>query len=138
MPTPVYQRDFTKEIQFSATRSSGAGGQNVNKVNTRIELRFSVSQSIVLNDDEKELVLKKLASRINSQGELILSSQTERSQYRNKQIVYERFINLLVIALKEDKPRFPTKPTKASKLKRITDKLKRSQKKQLRRFDDKE
>lgn len=138
MPLPVYQRDFSKEVRFTATRSSGSGGQNVNKVSTRMELRFSVTESMIISENEKAVILNKLSSRINSEGELILSSQTERTQYRNKQVVFERFINLLVLALKVDKTRFATKPTKASKLKRMTEKLKRSQKKQFRKFNDNE
>ena len=138
MPLPVFQRDFSKEVRLTATRSSGPGGQNVNKVSTRIELRFSISESLVLTDDEKNIIVSKLASRINSEGEIILTCQTERSQFRNKEIVYERFINLLTIALKVEKKRFLTKPTKASKIRRITEKLKNSQKKQLRKFDNKE
>ena len=138
MPLPVFQRDFSKEVRLTATRSSGPGGQNVNKVSTRIELRFSINESLVLSDYEKSVILNKLASRINSEGELILTCQTERSQFRNKEVVYERFINLLTIALKVEKMRFLTKPTKASKIRRITEKLKNSQKKQFRKFDEKE
>jgi ribosome-associated protein len=138
MDVPVFQRDFSKEVRFTATRSSGPGGQNINKVSSRIELRFSVKESMVLTDDEKAIVLSKLATRINSEGELILVCQTERSQFRNKQVVYERFMFILATALKVEKKRFLTKPTKASKLRRITDKLKLSQKKQFRKFDDKE
>lgn len=138
MSVPVYHRDFGKEVRFSATRSSGSGGQNVNKVSSKIELRFSVSKSIVLTEEEKSLILIKLASRINSEGELIITSQTERSQYRNRQVAIERFFNLLASALKEEKPRLKTKPTKASKIKRMTDKLKISKKKQLRKSDSNE
>lgn len=136
MLQPVHHRDFSKEIQFTATRSSGAGGQNVNKVSSRIELRFSVVNSLILSDDEKALIFKKLSTRINSDGELVLTAQTERSQYRNKQQVLERFIQLIADALKEEKPRIPTKPTRTSRIKRMTSKLRHSQKKQLRRFDN--
>ena len=136
MGQPVHHRDFSKEIRYTATRSSGAGGQNVNKVSTRIELRFSVVNSLILSDEEKALLLKKLTSRINADGELVLSAQTERSQHRNKQQVLERFIRLLADALKEEKPRIPTKPTKTSRIRRMTHKLRHSQKKQLRRFDN--
>jgi ribosome-associated protein len=100
MDVPVFQRDFSKEVRFTATRSSGPGGQNINKVSSRIELRFSVKESMVLTDDEKAIVLSKLATRINSEGELILVCQTERSQFRNKQVVYERFMFILATALK--------------------------------------
>jgi len=135
MTSPEHFKDILKEVQFSATRSGGAGGQNVNKVNTRVELRFSVSGSLLLSEDEKNLIYKKLASKINSEGEFILTAQAERTQYRNKQAVIERFINLLSEALKVEPPRLATKPTKASRIKRMSEKLKISQKKQNRRIN---
>src|SRR5690554_1582049 len=74
------------ELQFSASRSSGAGGQHVNKVSSRIELRFNVIQSQGLSDDQRQRVLQKLAGRINAEGELVLHVQEHRSQVRNKQL----------------------------------------------------
>lgn len=122
-----------QECDFKASRSGGAGGQNVNKVNTKVELRFSIPDSLVLSDDEKQIVLIKLASRITELQELIISSQTERSQLQNKEACISKFILLLRQAFAPQKPRKATKPTFASKQKRIDDKRRNSEKKQLRR-----
>ena len=78
------KEQLQKELTFSATKSSGPGGQNVNKVNTRVELRFTVAESVALTDKQKEILLHKLANRINQSHELILTSGTERTQLRNK------------------------------------------------------
>jgi ribosome-associated protein len=129
----LYIRDFDKEIIFSYSRSSGPGGQNVNKVNTRVELRFNVIQSDCLNKPEKELVLKKHINKINKDGELILVSQSERSQLRNRENVVVKFYLLLAKALTPPKKRLPTSPTKASREKRLDSKRLTSEKKQIRR-----
>lgn len=129
----LYARDFEKEIQFSFTRSSGPGGQNVNKVNSRIELRINVIKSDCLSFNEKELILRKLINKINSDGELILVSQSERSQLKNRDKVVEKFYMLLSKTLSTPKKRKPTKPTKASREKRLGNKRLISEKKQIRR-----
>ena len=128
----LISRDFSPEFRFSASRSSGAGGQNVNKVNTRIELRFDIGASIKLSEDEKTLLLEKLAGRINAYNELLIVSQTERNQLGNKEKAIERFYILLAKALTPRKPRRATRPTLASKERRITDKKILSEKKQRR------
>ena len=125
-------RDFSQECIFTASRSSGPGGQNVNKVNTRVELRFDVLQSTLLSTEEKETILAKLASKINTQGELILASQSERSQLMNKEKVTEKFYLLLTKALTPVKKRKATKPTKAAKEKRLEDKRMQAEKKDRR------
>lgn len=122
----IRQRIPLKELLFSASRSSGPGGQNVNKVSSRIELRFKLSESAFLTDDEKKRLLEKLKNRINSDGELIIVCQTERSQLRNKEKALERFYNLLEKSLELKPPRIPTKPSKASKIERLDSKMKRS------------
>ena len=132
MTVSLFDRDFSKELNYSATRSSGSGGQNVNKVSSRVELRFSVSSSKILTEEEKNVILSKLSTRINSAGELVLTSQSERSQYRNKIKVTERFFNLLAKALEKKEERLPTMPTKSSVIKRINDKVKLSEKKRNR------
>ncbi|MDR2927023.1 MAG: aminoacyl-tRNA hydrolase [Cytophagaceae bacterium] len=132
METPLRNRDLYRELRYSATRSSGAGGQHVNKVSSRVELRFSIANSQALTDDEKSLIAQKLATRINQAGELVLAAQTERSQYRNKLIVTERFFNLLENALVQHEERIPTHPSKATIAKRMNDKIRLSQKKQNR------
>jgi len=133
MDIPLIDRDFFREFKYSATRSSGAGGQNVNKVNSRVELRFSVKDSKILTEEEKQLILTNLASRINSEEELVISSQTERSQYLNKVEVTERFYKLVAQAIKQPEERIPSVPTRAAVIKRMRDKIKQSQKKQSRR-----
>jgi ribosome-associated protein len=120
MPDTILKgRDFTQELIFTASRSSGAGGQNVNKVNTKVELRFIINTSLLLTDDEKQIILKKLSSKISQEGELIIVSQTERSQLKNKNKSIEKFYLLIEKALTPRKKRKPTKPTAASKEKRL-------------------
>lgn len=124
---------LAKEVNYSATKSGGPGGQNVNKVNTSVEIRFSVSGSEVLNDEQKQVIIIKLKNRINNEGELILVSRSERTQWRNKTLVTENFFELLEKALTPAKKRIKTKPTAASGRKRIENKKKQSQKKDLRK-----
>lgn len=121
------------ECGFSASRSSGPGGQNVNKVNTRVELRFSVTDSKVLSEDQKIILGKKLKNRINLEGELILVSEVERSQLRNRTKVTALFFELLEKALTPAKKRIKTNPTAASRLKRLESKKQQSEKKDRRR-----
>jgi len=125
-------RDFSPEFVFTASRSSGPGGQNVNKVSTRVELRFNVTQSQLLTEAEKEIILIKLASKINSEGEFILVSQIERSQLMNKENVIEKFYLLIIKALTPVKKRKPTKPSRAAKEKRLEEKRMRAEKKERR------
>ena len=125
----LQDRDFDRELQFQAARSGGAGGQNVNKVATKVELRFHVHDSALLSDEEKTLVLEKLAGRINSEGYLLLTCQTERSQLQNKEACISKFYELLRQALTRQKKRKATKPTKTSVRKRLEVKKKQSQKK---------
>ena len=126
-------RSFDVELLFSASRSSGPGGQHVNKVSTRIELRFDVPASLLLQEGEKNVIMSKLASRITKEGILLLVSQTERSQYDNKTKVIEKFYRLLEKALTPVKKRKPTRPTAASKAKRLEVKHIKSEKKVLRK-----
>jgi len=127
------ERDFTGELHFSASRSSGPGGQHVNKVSTKMELRFHVASSALLSDAEKELIAEKLANRINTAGELVLVSQSERSQLQNREKVTEKFYTLLTRALTPRKKRTPTKPSRASKEERLEIKRQQSEKKERRR-----
>ncbi len=117
------------EMAFSTSRSSGPGGQNVNKVNTKVELRFNIEESSLLSDDDKKHLYKELSNKINSRGELILVSEKFRSQLKNKQQVIEKFFSLIIKALTPSKKRIPIKPTMASKEKRLESKKIQSDKK---------
>jgi ribosome-associated protein len=132
-PDILKERDFSPEFIFTASRSSGPGGQNVNKVSSKVELRFDVQQSRLLTDEEKEIIQTRLASKITSTGEIILVSQSERSQLSNKEKVIERFYALLAKALTPVKKRKPTKPSKSVKEKRLLDKRLLSEKKARRK-----
>ena len=133
---PSEDRDFTGECVFTASRSSGPGGQNVNKVSTRIELRFDVAASWLLNEEEKNLIRQNLARYLTNDDVLILVSQTERSQLGNKVKVIERLNRLLDKALIPPKIRRSSHPTVASREKRLEEKRRRSQKKTLRKIID--
>ena len=122
-----------KELNFKAIRSSGAGGQHVNKVSSKIELSFDINNSEGLNQNEKKRILQKLASKISSSGKLILQCGDTRSQHRNKELVIQRFLELLKSNLHIPKPRKPSKPTKASVKKRLDNKKRISQKKANRK-----
>lgn len=132
----TYTNELNKEIVFKTSRSSGPGGQNVNKVESKVELYWHVTSSAVLSDEERLLVLEKLAGRINNAGELVMSSQTERSQLRNKELVLVRFYALLNAALIRPKKRKPTKPSRASVQKRIDKKKKTALNKKFRQKPD--
>lgn len=131
--TEAQKKLVETEIVFSATRSSGPGGQNVNKVSSRVELRFSVLNSTVFSDDEKARISLKLKNRINSEGEMILTSQTGRSQLDNKEKAIEKFFELMEKALTIQKKRIKTSPSITSRLKRMESKKITALKKQLRK-----
>lgn len=129
----LHNRDFSPEFTITASRSSGPGGQNVNKVSTRVELRFDVKKSVLLSADEKEIILLKLQKKINSSGELILMAQTDRSQLKNRDKAVEKFYKLLIKALTPQKKRKPTRPSRAAKEKRLEEKLIQAEKKERRK-----
>jgi ribosome-associated protein len=120
------------ELSFRFSRSSGPGGQHVQKSSTRVELLFDVPNSPSLTEKQRQKVQKRLARYIDSKGLLHLTSESERSQLRNREEVVARFQSLMRDALKRRKRRKPTKPTAASKEKRLKAKQKRSEKKKTR------
>jgi ribosome-associated protein len=124
------------ELQFKASLSSGAGGQHVNKVNTKVELRFHIENSQYLSVEQKEILKAKLAKRTNKDGYIVMTSQASRSLIKNKETVIERFFKLLEKALEPEKIRKKTKPTKSSQRKRLDDKQKVSEKKGWRKKPD--
>ncbi|MFA5863289.1 MAG: alternative ribosome rescue aminoacyl-tRNA hydrolase ArfB [Phycisphaerae bacterium] len=124
------------ELVFTATRSSGPGGQNVNKVSTRVILSFDVINSPSLTDDQKLLIRNRLATRINKEGILRVVSQQTRSQAENRQIALERFIELLQEALKRMPIRKKTKITRSAQHRRLVGKKQRSRLKERRKQVD--
>lgn len=125
-----------KELQFKAVRSSGAGGQHVNKVSSKVELSFDIPNSVSISEEEKELLLKTLSSRVTKNGVLQLSSSESRSQHSNKEIVIKRFFEIVNVGLIRPKKRKPTRTSKNQKEKRLENKQKLSFKKNLRKKPD--
>ena len=120
------------ELVYTASRSSGPGGQHVNTTDSRIQVRWNVPESAALTETEKAMVRKNLASRLTDQGDLILASDTHRSQRRNREEVTQRLATLVREALIPPKPRKKTKPTISSREKRLDDKRKKSRTKKDR------
>ncbi|MDX9811476.1 MAG: alternative ribosome rescue aminoacyl-tRNA hydrolase ArfB [Bacteroidales bacterium] len=127
------ERNLERNVVYSGSRSSGPGGQNVNKVNTRIELRLDIVNSPMFSEEEKTLILTRLKRRINSAGELLLTSQSERTQQKNREAVTERLYRLLADALTVRPERKSTLPTVSSREERLEVKKRHSQIKKLRR-----
>lgn len=119
-------------MTFATSRSSGPGGQNVNKVNSKVELRFNVQQSSSLTDLEKQRIFGRCKNRINNDGEIIITSQVERSQLQNKEQALKKFFTLIEAALKPVKQRKPTNPSRSSIEKRLKNKKLKSEIKNLR------
>jgi ribosome-associated protein len=121
------------ELIFKAVRSSGSGGQHVNKVASKVVLYFNLLDSSVFDEDEKERLKEFFKNRLNKKGILIITADESRSQFRNKAIVTKRFLELIEEGLKEEKERKTTKIPKAVKRKRLENKRKNSEKKASRK-----
>jgi ribosome-associated protein len=131
-------KNFYPEFEFICSRSSGAGGQNVNKVSTKVELRFNVFASQILSEDEKKLLFLNLRNKMNKEGILQIISQEERSQLQNRENCVKKFYLLINKSLTVQKERTATKPTFASRIRRLDGKKHHALKKKERsaNFDD--
>jgi ribosome-associated protein len=124
---------FDSEFTFKTSRSSGAGGQNVNKVSSKVELDFDVKNSTLLTDKQKEIIFDKLSNKISKNGILQIVSQTERSQLGNKEIVVKKFYEIVYKCFVIKKKRKVTLPTKSAVEKRLTDKKRDAEVKKSRK-----
>jgi ribosome-associated protein len=120
-------------IEFRATRSPGPGGQNVNKVNTRVTLLFEFAECPLLTAAQKEQIRRRLATRLSADGRLRVTSSRERTQARNRAAAEARLVELLAEATRRPRARRPTRPTAASRRRRLEDKRRRGEIKQERR-----
>lgn len=125
--------EIIKELHFKATRSSGAGGQHVNKTSSKIELTFDLENSLSLSENEKELLKAKLSSKLTKENILILFCEETRSQHRNKDIAIKRFLRLLKTNLIRPKRRRITRPSIGAMTRRVETKKRTSFKKALRK-----
>lgn len=132
----LIQRGILKELNYTFSKSSGPGGQNVNKVNSRAELRFNIHGSSCLGVEEKALLFSKLKNRISSEGDLILLSSESRSQVVNREDVTERFLLMISKAITPARKRKVPVPGPAAREKRLEDKKIRSERKQNRKSPD--
>lgn len=121
------------ELEFKAVRSSGAGGQNVNKVASKVVLNFDLKKSTAFSEEEKQLLLSRLEAKLTKEQVLILNCDEDRSQLRNKEIVIKRFLSIVEGALKVEKPRKATKVPRSVIEKRLKEKRSQAEVKQYRK-----
>ena len=129
----MHKESIFSELQFKAVRSGGSGGQNVNKVSSKVVLFFSIQNSTALTDEEKTVLNQKLASRLTKEGFLILNCDETRSQWKNKSLITERFYEIIEKALTPSKTRKKTKTPKSAIEKRLKEKKKYAEIKKIRR-----
>jgi ribosome-associated protein len=134
LETRIKNGDFIPELQFQTARSSGPGGQNVNKVETKVQLKFEVNNSLILSEEEKLTLLQKASNKIDQEGFLQLSSQEKRSQIQNKELVIRKFYDLLRTAFHKKKIRKATKPSKGAIEDRLKSKKAQAEKKANRNW----
>lgn len=127
------ERNIDRNFVISGSRSSGPGGQNVNKVNTKVEIRLDIVSSPDFTEEEKALITERLKKRINSEGELLVTSQSERTQQKNREAATEKLFRMLADALTSAAKRKSTRPTAASREERLELKKRQSQKKRMRK-----
>lgn len=120
------------ELKVTASRSGGPGGQNVQKTNTRVTLRFNIMESTVLTDTQKQRLFLQLSSKLTAESEIVIHVDTERSQWQNRRIARERLAEIIHNGLKVVRKRVATKPTRASKERRIAEKKRIGQTKSQR------
>ncbi len=129
----ITSKALIPELEFSTSRSSGPGGQNINKVNSKVMLRWNIRKSTAIKEEQKEILFKKLAAYITTGGDLLLISQESRSQLENKENALLKLDALIKRAFTKPLKRKATKPTKSSSAKRVDHKKRHAEKKQWRR-----
>ena len=132
MQNDIKTIDFLPELEFQTSRSGGPGGQNVNKVETKVELRFDIQSSNLLTDTQKTKLLEKLQNQLVQESILAITAQEKRSQLQNKELVIKKFYKILEKAFHEKKKRIPSKTPQAVVEKRLKTKKIDSEKKTLR------
>lgn len=129
----MHPSEIIKELKFKAIRSSGAGGQHVNRTSSKIELTFDLENSLTLSNREKETLKEKLASKLTKEHQIIIFCEETRSQHKNKELAIKRFLRLLKKSLIKPKKRKPTKPSRSSIIKNVEKNKRNSLKKALRK-----
>ncbi len=129
-------KDIFSEVQYKTSRSGGPGGQNVNKTETKVELKWNLYTSTAISEDDRGKLMAKLKTKLDLEGNISITSSRTRSQLTNKEDVQQKFKNLLIKALTPQKKRIASKPTKGSIKRRIESKKKTGETKQLRKKID--